>query len=302
MFRPESAFIVTTTDCNRRAECAHCFYNVQPDRSVESHLTPESMTPLLTRLRLWGVRGVYFTGGEPLMREDLPEMVQAASRMGLTAMLLSNGTLLNSALVETLDRSGLQLFVLSLPSRATLDPRIFTMLSKFKRTSLSIICVLTRKNFTQVGEVWSAAQALGARVLFQPAFIPEGHPLDAELDLRHLNPFDWSYLYASLRPWSRASDCQDYWNFVYDFYHEKKMKLPHCYLAGNAVIIDADGAVYPCFHRRDLRCGNALQDDFTDILHRLGESCTQLYSGECFGEHCLSLQTGYRDPGTDQNP
>jgi MoaA/NifB/PqqE/SkfB family radical SAM enzyme len=291
MFCPEVAFLVTNTECNRRESCSYCFYNVQPDRLLDVQLSYDVIHGLLAKLRLIGTRAVYVTGGEPLLREDIDRIVRRASDIGLQTSLLSNGTLLKTSTVESLERAGLNSLILSLPDNAVMDPRVITVAKGFRRASNSIICVLTKKNFNRASQVWREAQAIGASIFFQPVFIPAGHPLEFDLSLKHLNAFDWSYLYSELRPWARESGLESYWKFVYDFYHKRQMRLPYCYFAGSAFVIDADGKAFPCFHRRDMLCGDIGAEDFSVIMKRLGDCANELRSGKCFGEHCISLQS-----------
>lgn len=48
---------------------------------------------LFKNLKIKGVKTVNFTGGEPLLREDLPELLQEAKRWNFTTQLTTNGIL-----------------------------------------------------------------------------------------------------------------------------------------------------------------------------------------------------------------
>jgi len=54
-----------------------------------------------------GVPSVSFTGGEPVLRPDLPELVSHAKSLGMWANLITNGTLLTPEKVSQLKASGL---------------------------------------------------------------------------------------------------------------------------------------------------------------------------------------------------
>jgi radical SAM protein with 4Fe4S-binding SPASM domain len=62
-------------------------------------------------------------------------------------------------------------------------------------------------------------------------------------------------------------------------------------------MIDSDGSVYPCFHRRDMKAGNILDDSIDAIDAKLGHFYQDLKDAPCFGEHCISLFTN----GFDSN-
>ncbi|GAI83859.1 unnamed protein product, partial [marine sediment metagenome] len=53
------------------------------------------------------IPSVSFTGGEPLLRHDICELVEYASHIGLWTNLITNGTFLNAAIVKKLKKVGL---------------------------------------------------------------------------------------------------------------------------------------------------------------------------------------------------
>ena len=62
---------------------------------------------LISDLAAWGVPRLLFSGGEPLMREDLLELVAYARERGIQPSLLTNGTLLSRERAAELKRAGL---------------------------------------------------------------------------------------------------------------------------------------------------------------------------------------------------
>jgi PqqA peptide cyclase len=293
MVKPHSVFLTLTTDCDKRDECEYCFYNVQPERCAPSRLETKTILNLFKQLKLWNITNVYLTGGEPLLREDLEEIVAGAHKLQLNTFLLSNGRALDHNRAARLEAAGLDVFVLSLNDLAIPDRKTIAAISHFKRTQLSFIYVLTKSNIGWIQDVTELARALGAGLIYQPAFIPEKHKLRSKLSLAGIGPFDWSKLYMDLRPWAGALGYDRYLELMHDVYHERKLKPPFCTMGSGAVVIDADGAVYPCFHRRDLDCGNILRDELAEVLDRADSHAAVLSDACCFGEHCISLHTGY---------
>lgn len=293
MILPQSVFLVLNTDCNKRDECRYCFYNVEPDRVVPSKLDTRAALGLLKQLRLWGVQSLYLTGGEPLLRDDLEPIVSEAKKLGFHTFLLSNGRALDSSRVSRLENAGLDVFVLSLNSLTIIDRKTVALASRFRRTVLSFIYVLTSDNLSFVPDVTELARALRAGLVFQPAYIPEGHKLRKKLSLDSMSDFDWSKLYTDLRPWADALGYKEYLKLIYDLYHDRKLRPAGCGMGTNAFVVDADGAACPCFHRRDLPCGDVRIDDIAAVISRVGEHSTALRNAACFGEHCVSLHTSY---------
>ena len=95
-------------------ECAHC-YNARPRRYPE--LSTEQWKKALDRLWEAGIPHVVFTGGEPTLRPDLPELVAHAECNGQITGLNSNGRRLKDpALVQALVEAGLDHVQITLES------------------------------------------------------------------------------------------------------------------------------------------------------------------------------------------
>lgn len=73
--------------------------NVCPYCEIPQQSQPELPTKTLLRmvqaLRKANACRVLFTGGEPLLREDLPELIIAASESGIQTGVITNGVLLD---------------------------------------------------------------------------------------------------------------------------------------------------------------------------------------------------------------
>jgi cyclic pyranopterin phosphate synthase len=80
--------------------------------------------------RAFGVRKLRFTGGEPLLRQDLPELVERAAGLGIPDIALTtNGQLLAARAME-LRRAGLRRVNISLDS---LRPQVFAEITRHGR-------------------------------------------------------------------------------------------------------------------------------------------------------------------------
>lgn len=82
--------------CNFR--CSYCLPDgFQADLARPRHLTREEVTRLLQAFADVGLRKLRFTGGEPSLRRDLPELIASAAAIeGIESIgLTTNGTLLD---------------------------------------------------------------------------------------------------------------------------------------------------------------------------------------------------------------
>lgn len=94
----------TTNRCN--LECVHCYAGAGPEPRSDELSTAEGRR-LLSDLTDYGVPVVLFSGGEPLVRDDLPELVAHAADQGLRPVLSTNGTLLTRERARRLKDAGL---------------------------------------------------------------------------------------------------------------------------------------------------------------------------------------------------
>ncbi len=95
----------TTKRCNLR--CEHC-YAAADAEGAPGELSTAEGKGLIDDLAEFGVPVLLFSGGEPLVREDLPELVAYATDRGIRPVLSTNGTLLTRDRVRELKRAGLQ--------------------------------------------------------------------------------------------------------------------------------------------------------------------------------------------------
>ncbi|UGV39841.1 12,18-didecarboxysiroheme deacetylase [Methanococcoides orientis] len=93
-----------TRRCNLR--CVHC-YAQSKDIDYKDELTTEQGRELIDDLAEFGSPVILFSGGEPLMRKDLPELAEYAISKGMRAVISTNGTLIDEEMAKTLKKIGL---------------------------------------------------------------------------------------------------------------------------------------------------------------------------------------------------
>jgi putative heme d1 biosynthesis radical SAM protein NirJ2 len=102
----------TTNACNMY--CDHC-YRDAGCRAEEELNTAEART-LLEQIAKAGFKIMIFSGGEPLMRPDIVELVAYAKELGLRPVFGTNGSLLTKDLAEKLKKAGAMGMGISLDS------------------------------------------------------------------------------------------------------------------------------------------------------------------------------------------
>ena len=97
--RPVLAIFQINLRCN--SACGYCDLPLNVGRY---EMTREEIQRVFSCLYRDGVRFVLVQGGEPLLRRDLPEILEDLSAIGLHLTLITNGTKLTPQLVEQLGR------------------------------------------------------------------------------------------------------------------------------------------------------------------------------------------------------
>ncbi|MBO8159506.1 radical SAM protein [Thermosyntropha sp.] len=94
-----------TNRCN--LFCKHCYIDAE-DRRYKNELTTEEAREFISDLGKMQVPVLLFSGGEPLLRDDIFELGKLAAEKGLRPVISSNGTLIDDAKAKKIRESGFQ--------------------------------------------------------------------------------------------------------------------------------------------------------------------------------------------------
>lgn len=115
---PHDVQIEPTNRCNQK--CLMCARNSGLDAPV-GDMSLETFKKIINKLPT--IRNLLLNGlGEPLLNQDLPEMVKFASLKGIAVSINSNCALIDKPLAEKLVDSGLRLVKISMDSS---DPEVY---------------------------------------------------------------------------------------------------------------------------------------------------------------------------------
>ncbi len=101
---PANVSVALTYRCQCR--CEHCYSNA-PDRKNHEELTLAELRSVLDQIKHLGALQVIFSAGEPLLRNDLEDILRHAHRAGLLTRVNTNGLLLDRARAASLKKAGL---------------------------------------------------------------------------------------------------------------------------------------------------------------------------------------------------
>lgn len=109
-----------TRKCNLK--CVHCYAQAK-DKDFENELSTKEGKNLLDDLAQFGVPVVLFSGGEPTIRKDLPELAAYAVEKGMRAVISTNGTLISQKMAQTLKEIGLSYVGISIDGMEEINDR-----------------------------------------------------------------------------------------------------------------------------------------------------------------------------------
>lgn len=103
---------MTTNQCN--LTCSHCYQDAGDAKEAE--LTTQEGKELIDGIARAGFKIMIFSGGEPLMRPDIYELVSYASGKGLRPVFGTNGMLITKEVAQKLKDAGAMAMGISLDS------------------------------------------------------------------------------------------------------------------------------------------------------------------------------------------
>jgi len=109
----------------------HCYAHATniPD---DNELSTTDGQNLIDDLAQFGVPVILFSGGEPLVRKDLPQLAAYAVEKGMRAVISTNGTLITPQTARTLKDIGLSYVGISLDGMETINDRFRGVKGSFK--------------------------------------------------------------------------------------------------------------------------------------------------------------------------
>lgn len=184
--RPIYVHYGVTSRCNLR--CKSCV--IWRRGRAEHELTLAEVGQLARMVARLGCVHVSLGGGEPAMRQDLPQIVRAFLNAGVQARVLSNGLALTPRLVRRLLDAGLREVSVSfdsldpqtqdeLDNAPTFHRRMDNLLAMAellpRRGALPLLnTVVTRSNFRQLPRIVDFAAAIGFYVSLIPIHLAHG--------------------------------------------------------------------------------------------------------------------------------
>lgn len=182
-----------TSACNLK--CKHC--HTSGGKPMADELTTEEGMNLIRQIAsICEFRMLVLTGGEPLVRPDIIELISYASTLGLEISIATNATLITPEMVSKLKNAGVVNMAIGLDGafERTHDA-IRSTPGCFKRTmrgiyatkdaglGLQINITMMKDNYSEIPALLDMAHGLGADIILLYNLVPVGRGRESEIEL-----------------------------------------------------------------------------------------------------------------------
>ncbi len=181
-----------TNACNLR--CKHCYQNAE--KPTPDELTTEEALEVVDKMADAGVAYIAFSGGEPLVRKDLFDIIERIKKREMAFSLATNGTLLTKKTVEKLKEYNCLYIQVSLDGAKPWTHDLFRGRKSFERVlngiknavesgiTVGVATTVTKFNYEEVYDIIKLAEELGVNIFMYYNFIPTGRGKEMiDLDL-----------------------------------------------------------------------------------------------------------------------
>ena len=297
-------FWESTIKCN--LACAHC-RRLESNQAAFKDLSTAQAGDLIEQLAELGkcqsiMPVLVFSGGEPLCREDLFNLVEQSAAAGITSALATNGTLINAATAERIHDSGIARVAVSLDgATAEVHDRLRRLAGAFERAleginhlrdknvPFQINITLTRHNAGQLEDIYKLAGHCDAVAVHIFMLVPVGcGQVLAETDTLSPQQYEQKLIEIcrldSRRQLQIKVTCAPHYQRVIrqQGLHQARRgadrerisnvergvsKFDRGCLAGFGVLfVGHQGDVFPCGYL-PIKCGNILEQNLSEIWY-----------------------------------
>jgi radical SAM protein with 4Fe4S-binding SPASM domain len=273
-----------TGRCNLR--CKHCLSD--SGTPYQDELTTQEAKNLIDAFEAIKVFNISFSGGEPLIRPDIFELLEYSSRKKIGIELLTNGTLITKEVIDRFENINLFNVQISIDGIGTTHDEFRGIDGAYKRAvkatqllrdadyEVVISSAVTKQNIGQINELIDIAIDLGASAYKTTLFMPAGRG-KGNLDRLVLTPEDakeFAFMLIDKKeevedkivinneviyPW--LTDIAENPNPPETKDHSKI----GCTAGNSSLYIMPDGKIAPCPFLREFEAGDIRKDNLREI-------------------------------------
>lgn len=278
--------------------CSHCYLQesegyqseIKNELSVEQCL--EIIDDFYEMVKAWGVGGrINFTGGDPLLKNDIFKLIEHARSRDIVVGILGNGETLNYETALKLKESGVSSYQVSIDGtekthdrlrrkgsfRATIEG--LRILNKVGIRSV-VMSTVSKQNIDEIAWVANIAAKENVSIFDFARLTPIGKGSQFKNDL--IKPKEYrSFLLKMLEEYQRLEKNgyktyfgrKDHlWKLLYrelglfqPLTDDREIIFQGCAIGIHLIVIAADGTVYPC-RRLPIKIGKVPEQSLRDIF------------------------------------
>ena len=278
-------FWETTLRCN--AKCKHCGSKAGENINIDTELTTQEIKDTFNSIAKKYCANeilINVTGGEPLLRKDLFEVMTYANKLGFHWGMTTNGIQINDEIIEKMKSSGMDTISISIDGLKDTHnefrgvpnsyERIIENVEKLKKANfldwLQITTVINKTNINELEELYSIMKDLNINSWRILSIEPIGRANENEELL--LKKEDYENLLTFIRNKRKISkfDIKYGCNHFLGMKFEKEVRqhMFFCVAGFTTASILYNGDIYVCpsvERRKELVQGNIRTDDFVDV-------------------------------------
>jgi len=279
---PVLSEVALTYRCNLRCMFCYAGCSCTKGTGTEREMTGTEVRDVLRIIREEAkVPSISFTGGEPTLRDDLPELVRfARTNLGLRVNLITNGTLVDTGMAERLNDAGLHSAQVSLESHdETVHDELTRVKGSYRRTVDGIghlwehgIIVHTnttinRLNMDSVAAMPAFVRSLGLERFSMNMVIPSGSSITVS-EKMNLRYSEIPYLIERVQDAAEREGVEFMWYSPTPvcIFNPVQHRLGNkgCAACDGLLSVSPTGDVLPCSSWPE-PVGNLLTDDFPSV-------------------------------------
>lgn len=189
----------TTRQCHLK--CKHCYRDA--GEKEEKELSFEEGKRLLEEIKKAGFQLIIFSGGEPLLREDIFDLVSYASHLGLRPVFGTTGTTITREIARDLKKAGAMRMGISIDSKGpelhdefrqvkgSFDDAIKGMENcRAEGLEFQLNTTVVEQNYEEFEEITDLAVELGAVAHHVFFLVPTGRAKDIEEESLRMKKYE----------------------------------------------------------------------------------------------------------------
>ncbi len=290
---PRLVFWELTEKCNLR--CRHCRASVS-DKPSSDELSTEEAKKIIDDLSVFGHPILVLTGGEPLYRIDIFEIISYAVKKNFPVALATNATLIDERMAYKIVEAGVRRVSISIDGSIAKTHDDFRNISgsfqqamsgfdHLKRLGMSIQfnTTITRHNLNEISAIFDLAVHKGVDALHIFLLVPVGCGVELSKE-QQITPeeyediLNWLYEESKTSPIQLKATCAPHYFRIMAQRGSKEGRKLHsgsgmaamtggCLVGRGIVFISARGDVRPCGYL-PVNTGNIKNTNIKDIWEK----------------------------------